>query len=72
MRKKNIYKFLYVACICLVVLFGIRTGVDYLHYDARATSFPFYVVIIEGIFEFIIPSIILFVVARILKQYYNK
>lgn len=71
MKKEKIYKYLYVVCICLVIVFGIRTGVDYLNYDARGTSFPFYVTIIEGIFEFIIPSIILFVIAKILKQYYN-
>lgn len=72
MKKENIYKFLYVVSIFLIIGFAIRLGVDYFKYDSYSNSAPFYVFIIEGVVEFIIPSIIVFIVAKIAKKKYDK
>lgn len=72
MKKENIYKFLYVVSIFLVIGFAIRVGVDYFKYDSYNNFAPFYVFILERLIEFIIPSIIVFIVAKITKKKYNK
>lgn len=56
MKKENIYKFLYVVSIFLVIGFAIRVGVDYFKYDSYNNFAPFYV----------------FIVAKITKKKYNK
>lgn len=68
MKKENIYKFLYVVSIFLVIGFAIRVGVDYFKYDSYNNFAPFYVFILERLIEFIIPSIIVFIVAKITKK----
>lgn len=72
MRKENIYKFLYAICIFSIIGFIIRLGADYFKYDNINNSAPFYVVLIERIVEFIIPSIILFIIGKIMKKKYSK
>ena len=72
MKNENIYKFLYVVSIFLIIGFAIRLGVDYFKYDSYSNSAPFYVFIIERVVEFIIPSIIVFIVAKIAKKKYDK
>lgn len=72
MKKENIYKFLYVVSIFLIIGFAIRLGVDYFKYDSYSNSAPFYVFIIERVVEFIIPSIIVFIVSKIAKKKYDK
>lgn len=72
MKKENIYKFLYAVSIFLIIGFAIRLGADYFKYDNINNSAPFYIFIIERIVEFIIPSIIVFIVAKIIKKKYNK
>ncbi len=68
MKKENMYKFLYAVCIFLVVGFVIRLGVDYFQYDNINNSAPFYVFVIARLLEFILPGIIVFVVAKIMKK----
>ena len=72
MKKENIYKFLYAVSIFLVIGFAIRLGVDYFKYDNMNNSVPFYAFIIERVVEFIIPSIIVFIVAKVVKKKYSK
>lgn len=72
MKKENIYKFLYFVSAFLILGFCIRLGTDYLNYDTVLHSAPFYIFVIMRIVEFIVPSIIVFIVARILKKKYNK
>lgn len=72
MKKENIYKFLYLISILLIVGAIIRLFVDYIKYDNINNSAPFYILIIERIFEFILPSIILFIVGKIMKKKYVK
>lgn len=72
MKKENIYKFLYAVCIFLSVGFVIRLGADYFKYDNINNSTPFYTFIIERVVEFIIPSIIVFIVGKVMKKKYSK
>ena len=72
MKKENIYKFLYVVSIFLIIGFAIKLGVDYFKYDSYNNSAPFYVFIIQRVVEFIIPSIIVFIIAKIAKKKYDK
>ena len=72
MEKENIYKFLYAIGLFLIIGFVIRLGVDYFKYDIINNSAPFYTFIIERVVEFILPSIIVFVVGRIMEKKYSK
>ncbi len=72
MKKENIYKFLYVVSIFLIIVFCIRLGIDYFNYDTYNNSAPFYTYVLVNGLEFIVPSIIVFVVAKIVKKKYNK
>lgn len=72
MKKENIYKFLYCISIFLIIVFAIRLGIDYLKYDTFNNSSPFYVRIIERGIEFILPSVIVFIVGIFCKKKYKK
>lgn len=69
MKKENIYKFLYVVGILLIIGFAIRLGADYYKYDPINNSSPFYINIIVRSTEFLMPSIILIIIAtKLLKK----
>ncbi len=72
MKKQNIYKLLYLLCALLILGFCIGLGVDYFKYDGMFNSAPFYAFVLARAVEFIVPSIAIFAVARILKHKYNK
>lgn len=72
MKKDNIYKFLYVISVMLILGFCIRLGVDYFKYNDLNNSAPFYTFIIIRVIEFLLPSIIVYIVARIVKKKYNN
>ena len=72
MKKENVYKVLYCVAIVLIILFGIRLGIDYLNYDAYNNYSPFYFCILERGLEFMIPSGIIFMTAKIVKKRYRK
>ena len=72
MKKENIYKFLYIVCIFLIIAFAIRLGVDQFKYDNTNNSVQFYAFIIERVVEFIVPSIIVFIVGKAMKEKYCK
>ncbi len=72
MEKKNLYKFLYCISIFLIIGFCIRVGIDYTKYDINNNSAPFNIFIISRIIEFILPSVILFIISIVLKKKYGK
>lgn len=72
MKKENIYKLLYAASIVLIIGFAIILGVDYSKYDNINNSAPFYTFIIVRILEFIVPSIVVFIIGKVLKNKYSK
>ena len=72
MKKKNIYKFLYAVSILFILIFIISLWVDYFKYDNQNNSAPFYVTIIVRTIEFVIPSIIVLIIGKIMKKKYLK
>ena len=72
MKKENIYNILYAISIILIIGFAIILGIDYSKYDSINNSAPFYSFIIVRILEFIVPSIIVFTIGKVLKNKHSK
>jgi len=72
MKKENYYKFMWGMSALLVLGFAIRLGADYCKYDPLTTSAPFYACIIVRAFEFMLPSILVFIAGLICKRKYTK
>ena len=70
MKKNNIYKFLYAISALLVLGFSISFGVDIYKYNNHIYmgSAPLYAYAIVRAVAFIVPSIIVFIVALIVKK----
>lgn len=68
MKKQNIYKFLYAVSALLILGFAIHTIVDGCRYNSMLTSFPFYAFVLVRAIEYLVPSIIVFIVAVIVKK----
>lgn len=67
MKKKDIYKLFYLTSILMLIGFFIRMGADYFKYN-NTNSAPFYLFLIERLLEFIIPSIIFYIIGKNLKK----
>ena len=53
-------------------MFTVRLGIDYFNYDTYNNFVPFYVCVLERGVEFIILSIIVFLVEKVVKKKYSK
>lgn len=71
MKKTYVYKFLYAVTALLVLGFAIHTIVDAVRYDSMLTSFPFYAFLLVNAAIYLVPSIIVFIVALIVKKKVN-
>ncbi len=72
MKKEHICTFLYTVSLFLVIGFAIRVGADYLKYDDANNSAPFYAFILERAIEFLVPSIVVFIIAKGMKKKCSK
>ena len=72
MKNRNIYKFLYVISALLVFGFVICFGFDICKYDSYNGSAPLYAYAIIRIAEFIIPSVIVFIIGIVIKSKTKK
>lgn len=70
MKKANIYKFLYCLSIMLIIGFCIMLIADYLNYD-NSNSAPFYAFVIVRCIEFLLTSLTLFIIGKIVKKKCN-
>lgn len=68
MKKSKIYLFLYGLSLLFILGFVIRLGADYWKYNEITNSAPFYTYIIVRALEFILPSIIIFMITKIMKK----
>lgn len=68
MKKTNIHKFLFGITVLLVLGFAIHTIVDACRYDTMMTSFPFYAFLLVNAVTYLVPSLIVFIVALIVKK----
>lgn len=74
MKKENIYKVLYVVSALFVLGFLISFGVDAVKYytNVYIGSAPLYAYLIGRAVEFLLPSVIIFVLGLILKAKYSQ
>ncbi len=72
MKKENLYKFLYALSALLILGFAVRFGVDAYKYDIYMGSAPLYAYALVRFVEFVIPSIIVFVVAIFVKKKFKN
>lgn len=68
--KRYIYKVLYIISIIMIVFFMVMVGIDYFSYDLVNNSAPFYTFVLLRFIEFIVPSIIIFIIAEVIKKKY--
>ncbi len=68
MNQTKIYKALYIASVLLIILFFACLGMDYFNYDTSSNSAPFYAFILERGLEFILPSILVFILGVFLRK----
>ncbi len=68
MKKKWLYKILFIISALLLMCFFISFGVDIYKYDDYKTSAPLYAYALVRMIEFILPSIIVFIVGMIIKK----
>ena len=68
MKKENCYKFLYYISILLIVGFCIRLGADVYKITKNIYTNDIFLYIIVRMVEFIVPSIIIFFIARYMKK----
>ena len=71
MKKENIHKLLYAVAALLVLGFAIHTTVDAVRYDSMLTSFPFYAFLLVNAAIYLVPSLIVFITALIVKKKVN-
>ena len=74
MKKENVYKILYAISAILVIVFIVASGVDVYKYNTGGYigSAPLWLYILLRAIQFILPSIIVFVIASIFKKYFGK
>lgn len=68
MKKGNICKVLYGISIALLIGFAISLVTDYMKYNTYLNSAPFYVFVLVRAGELVLPSVIAFIVARVVKR----
>ena len=71
MKKDKVFVILYIISILFILGFCIQISVDYFQYT-HYNSAPFYVYLLVRIFEFLIPSLIIFIFAKVIKKKYNR
>lgn len=71
MIKQNIYKILYIISLLLFFVFIIMLCIDYANYNPFETSAPFYAFVIVRLVEFVVPSILLLLIGKIIKKKYS-
>lgn len=68
MKQFIVYKLLYILSLISIIGFFVLLAVDWHRYNDTLNSAPFYAfAIIRGI-EFLIPSLTLFITAKIIKR----
>lgn len=72
MKKENYYKFMWTVSALLILTFAIRLFIDYRKYDPIANSAPFDTYILVRAIEFLLPSLLAFILGKLFKKKYNK
>ena len=68
MNKKLIYKLFYIISIIFAAAFCVLVAVDAYKYSSALNSAPFYVFVYARAIVFLLPSLITFIIGRILHK----
>lgn len=68
MKKATVWKFLVLVSVLLAGGFAVHTVIDACRYDRMLTSFPFYAYILVHALEYLVPSLLVLIVALIIKK----
>lgn len=68
MKKATVWKCLVLVSALLAGGFAVHTVIDACRYDRMLTSFPFYAYILVRALEYLVPSLLVLVVALIIKK----
>lgn len=68
MKKLRMYRFLYAVSALMALGFVIHTIVDAFRYDSMLTSFPFYAFVLGHAVVYLVPSLVVFIAALIVKK----
>ena len=71
MKEKLSRLFLGLSLV-FIIIFIIWLIIDYINYDSFSNSTPFYAYILIRSLEFILPSLILFIISIVLKKKEEK
>lgn len=66
--KEKLSKLFLGLSLVLIIIFIIWLVIDYINYDTSSNSAPFYAYILIRSLEFILPSLILFVISIVLRK----
>lgn len=69
MKKEWIYKFLYAVSLLLAAGFCVLVIVDAVRYNDMLTSFPFRAFVLAHAVECLLPALVVFAAARILRKH---
>lgn len=72
MKRKTIVIICYILGALLLVMFAIKTVVEWYAYNTALTSAPFYLAIIANALFFVLPSLIAFVVGVVINKKSKK
>lgn len=72
MKKEYWYRLMYVISGLLVLGFAIRLGTDWVQYDDRMTSAPFYTFVLIRAVEFLLPAVLIFAGAFLIRKIIRK
>lgn len=72
MKKKYLHRLFFAAAILLLAGFCIGLGVDLAGYDPMADSAPFAVCALVRALEFLLPGLIAFCAALVLRRKFGK
>ena len=70
--KEKLSKLFLGLSLVLIIIFIIWLIIDYINYDSFSNSAPFYAYILIRSLEFILPSLILFIISIVLKKKEEK
>lgn len=68
MKKINISKICNIVSVALIIIFIIKSIIDYFQYSSIINSAPFYAWIIVNTLYFIVPAIVIFIIGIIVGK----
>ena len=74
MKKENVYKILYAISAILIFAFLVASGIDVYKYNTGGYigSAPLWLYIFLRAVQFVLPSVIVFLIAIIFKKHFRK